>query len=53
MYDNTAIVRNVQRNRATYRDDEMALTVRFSQVWVNQHGAWRMAAIQFSPMPRE
>jgi hypothetical protein len=53
VYDNAAIVRNLQSNQATYKDDKMALTVRVSQVWVNQAGRWQMAAIQFSPMPQE
>jgi hypothetical protein len=53
VYDNAAIVRNVQRNRATYRDEQVALTVRVGQVWVKQQQGWRMAAIQFSPMPQE
>ena len=48
--DHTAIVRNVQRNRATHRDDEVALTVRVSQVWIRYEAAWRLVAIQFSPM---
>ena len=54
LYDKTAIVRNVQKNRATYKDETMELTVRVSQVWVMQHdGEWRIVAIQFSPMPQD
>ena len=53
VYDNAAVVRDVQSNLATYNDDKVALTVRVSQVWVNEAGRWRMAAIQFSPMPQE
>jgi hypothetical protein len=52
LYDKTAIVRDVQKNRATYQDQTVQLTVRVSQVWVKQEdGEWRLAAIQFSPMP--
>jgi hypothetical protein len=50
LHDGTAIVRNVQKNRATYDNHPVELTVRVSQVWVNQQGEWRLAAIQFSPM---
>jgi hypothetical protein len=49
-YDKAAIVRNVQRNRATYNDHEVALSVRVNQVWVNQQGQWRLAGIQLSPL---
>ncbi len=52
LYDNAAIVRNVQSNTATYKDEQMELTMRVGQVWVNQHGQWRLAAIQFSPLDR-
>lgn len=47
----TAIVRNLQKNRATYQGEEMMLTVRVSQVWIEQQDdTWRLVAIQFSPM---
>jgi ketosteroid isomerase-like protein len=52
-YGDTAVVRNVQRNRATYKDEQVTLTVRVGQVWVRQQQGWRMAAIQFSPMAQE
>jgi hypothetical protein len=52
LYGKTAIVRDVQRNRATYKGEEVRLTVRVSQVWVgSSDGEWRLVAIQFSPMP--
>jgi hypothetical protein len=50
LYDKTAIVRNIQRNTATHRDDKVAVSARVSQVWVDQQGQWRLAAIQFSPL---
>jgi ketosteroid isomerase-like protein len=51
VYGAAAIVRNVQRNRATYEGHPVALTVRVSQVWIAQpDGQWRIVAIQFSPM---
>lgn len=52
-YADTAIVRNVQKNRATYQGHEMDLLNRVSQVWVNQQGQWHLAAIQCSPMEQD
>jgi hypothetical protein len=49
-YDTTAIVRCVQRSRASWRGEEMALAVRLSQVWIRQPGGWRLVAIQFSTL---
>jgi ketosteroid isomerase-like protein len=49
-YGETAIVRNIQRNRATYQGRDVAVNTRVSQVWVVQGDRWRLAAIQFSPL---
>jgi ketosteroid isomerase-like protein len=49
-YDKTAIVRCVQRSRASWRGDPMTLAVRLSQVWIQQPDGWRLAAIQFSTL---
>jgi hypothetical protein len=49
-YDHAAIVRCVQRSRATWRGAEMTLTVRLSQVWVELPAGWRLAGIQFSSL---
>jgi hypothetical protein len=49
-YDRTAILRCVQRSRATWRGDPMTLATRVSQVWIQQPDAWRLAAIQFSTL---
>jgi hypothetical protein len=49
-YDHAAIVRCVQRSRSTWRDQEMALTVRASETWVEQPEGWRLAGIQFSTL---
>jgi hypothetical protein len=49
-YDKAAIVRCVQRSRATWRGNQMTLAVRLSQVWVQQPSGWRLAAIQFSSL---
>lgn len=49
-YERTAILRCVQRSRATWRGDEMSLATRMSQVWVEQPDGWRLAAIQFSTL---
>jgi hypothetical protein len=53
LYDKAAIVRNVQRNRATYKGQAIDLSVRVSQVWVQQRDQWRLAGIQFSPLAQE
>lgn len=50
LFDSAAIVRNIQRNRATMDGKQVELAVRVSQVWVNVGEQWRLAAIQFSPM---
>jgi hypothetical protein len=47
-YDRAAIVRCVQRSRASWRGAELTLSVRVSQTWVEQHDGWRLAGIQFS-----
>jgi hypothetical protein len=49
-YGDTAVIRDVQRNRATYGDQQVAVKSRVSQVWVHQDGRWRLVAIQFSPL---
>jgi hypothetical protein len=49
-YDKAAIVRCVQRSRATWQGSQLTLAVRLSQVWVHQPGGWRLAGIQFSPL---
>jgi hypothetical protein len=49
-YGDTTVVRDVQRNRATYRDQHVAVNTRVSQVWVRQDERWRLVAIQFSPL---
>jgi ketosteroid isomerase-like protein len=48
LYGETAIVRTIQRNRATYKDQRVELAVRVTQVWVKQQDEWRLVAIQFS-----
>ena len=53
LYDNAAIVRTIQRNKASYKDQKVELAVRVSQVWVQQAAEWRMAAIQFSPLAED
>ena len=50
LYGDAAIVRNIQRNRATYNDNETQNNVRVSQTWVRQGQTWRLAGIQFSPL---
>jgi ketosteroid isomerase-like protein len=49
-YPDVAIVRDVQRNRARFRDQEVAVATRVSHVWVRRDGRWQIVAIQFSPL---
>jgi ketosteroid isomerase-like protein len=49
-YGDTAVVRCVQRSRASWRGEPMALAVRLSQVWIRQPAGWRIVAIQFSTL---
>jgi hypothetical protein len=49
-YGDTAIVRNVQRNRAIYRDQQVAVDTRVSQVWIRRDAGWHLVALQFSPL---
>ncbi len=49
-YDHAAIVRCVQRSRASWRGEVMTLTVRLSQVWVELPDGWHLAGIQFSSL---
>ncbi|MBZ4192004.1 nuclear transport factor 2 family protein [Niabella beijingensis] len=50
LYEKTAIVRNIQQNKATYNGQEVALATRVTQVWVEFDGNWQLASIQFSPL---
>jgi ketosteroid isomerase-like protein len=49
-YGDTAVVRDVQRNRATWRDQQVQVATRVSQVWVRRADRWQLVAIQFSPL---
>ncbi|NYF56152.1 nuclear transport factor 2 family protein [Micromonospora purpureochromogenes] len=49
-YGHAAIVRCVQRSHSTWRGQEMALTVRVSQTWIELPEGWRLAGIQFSSL---
>ncbi|HSW87967.1 MAG TPA: nuclear transport factor 2 family protein [Candidatus Saccharimonadales bacterium] len=53
IYDNTAIVRNIQRNKAKYEEHPVEVATRVSQVWVSKDGQWKLVAIQFSPLANE
>lgn len=50
-YERTAIVRAVQSGRALWQGTELTLRVRLSQVWVQLPDGWKLAALQFSPLP--
>jgi hypothetical protein len=47
-YDHAAIIRCVQRSRATWQGEVMTSTVRLSQVWIESSGGWQLAGIRFS-----
>ncbi len=47
-YGHAAIIRCVQRSQSVWRGQQMALTVRVSQTWVELPAGWRLAGIQFS-----
>jgi ketosteroid isomerase-like protein len=51
VHDGAAIVRNIQHSRATFDGLQFDLTVRVGQVWVTDADRWRLAGIQFSPLP--
>jgi Domain of unknown function (DUF4440) len=49
-YGEAAVVRCVQRSRASWRGEPMALAVRLSQVWIRQPAGRRIVAVQFSTL---
>jgi hypothetical protein len=49
-YGQAAVVRCVQRSRASWRGEPVALAVRLSQVRTRQPAGWRVVAIQFSSL---
>jgi hypothetical protein len=51
LYDKAAIIRNIQRNEASYKNEPVKVAVRVSQLWVSQNNQWKLAGIQFSPLP--
>jgi ketosteroid isomerase-like protein len=52
-YGDTAVVRDVQRNRATWKDQQVQVATRVSQVWVRRGDRWQLVAIQFSPLAED
>nr|WP_300145210.1 nuclear transport factor 2 family protein [Propionicimonas sp.] len=50
LFGDTAIIRNIQRNHADSSGHEVRVNTRVSQVWIEDAGAWRIVAIQFSPL---
>lgn len=53
LYDKAAIVRNIQRNKAVYKDEPVEIATRVMQVWVEIKGRWQIAGIQFSPLAED
>jgi ketosteroid isomerase-like protein len=52
-YGDTAVVRDVQRNRATWKDQQVNVVCRVSQVWVRRGDQWQLVGIQFSPLAED
>jgi hypothetical protein len=50
VYERTAVVRDIQRNKAYYDESHIEVNTRVSQVWVEREGRWQLVAIQFSPL---
>ena len=50
LYGDTAIVTDIQKNKATFNNEPVSLSVRVSQVWIYENSQWKLASIQFSPM---
>ena len=50
VFGDAAIVRDVHRNRATSRGQDVQVSTRVSQVWIHRDSTWRLAGIQFSPL---
>jgi hypothetical protein len=50
LYGDTAIVTDTQKNKATFNNEPVSLSVRVSQVWILENSQWKLASIQFSPM---
>jgi ketosteroid isomerase-like protein len=50
LYGDTAIVTDTQKNKATFNNEPVSLSVRVSQVWIHENSQWKRASIQFSPM---
>ncbi|GAA2626082.1 nuclear transport factor 2 family protein [Paractinoplanes durhamensis] len=49
-YDRAAIVRYIQRSSSVWCGQEMVLTSRVSQTWIEQAAGWRLAGMQFSTL---
>ena len=50
LYGDTAIVTDIQKNKATFNNEPVSLSVRVSQVWIHENSQWKLVSIQFSPM---
>jgi ketosteroid isomerase-like protein len=53
MHGSTAIVCNIQRNKAEYEGHPVEVAARVVQVWIEENDEWRLASIQFSPLAEE
>jgi len=50
-YDNAGIRFDVVDSECTYKGETIAGRFRVTQVWVTDHGKWRLAAVQYTPLP--
>jgi ketosteroid isomerase-like protein len=52
LYGGTAIRWEVQDSRCVYKGETIDGLFRVTQVWINQADRWRLAALQYTSLPR-
>jgi hypothetical protein len=52
-YNGVAIVREVQQSAGAYNGQDVEMTTRVCEVWIEKPEGWKLASIQFSPMDQE
>lgn len=53
IYDNTAVVTGISAMRIIYKENPLAFSIRFIEVYQKNHGNWQMVAWQASRLPDE
>ena len=46
VYGNTAVVTGVETMKATYKDQDMSGTYRYTDIWANRNGKWQVVGSQ-------